>query len=151
MNPRAIDSIEDIDNLDVIHRPQIDINKAITLRVKGLSYADIGEYFGVSRQAIHQRLQGLLPENVDIEPYKTHRADILAAKQAELLKSLTPEDIKESSPYQKVGMFGILYDKERLERGESTQNVAIAAVYQDIDMIRAELEKRGWTAPGNGV
>jgi len=150
----AIDIIEeDEETLDLIDRAPkyTDVNKAIELRAKGLTYKDIAIYLGVSKQAVHQRLKGIMPEDVDLQPYKNHRADILAAKQAELLKSLTPKDIKDSSPYQKVGMFGILYDKERLERGESTQNVAIAAVYQDIDMIRTELERRGWTAPGNGV
>ena len=35
-----------------------------------------------------------------------------------------PEDIKKASPRDKAIIFGTLYDKERLERGQSTVNLA---------------------------
>lgn len=40
------------------------------------------------------------------------------------LQALTAEDIKKASPRDKAIIFGTLYDKERLERGQSTVNLA---------------------------
>ncbi len=71
-----------------------------------------------------------------IESFKQQRAEILAGKQAELMSSLSSEDIQKASPYQKVGMFGILYDKERLERDLSTSN--LASIHADIAALRKQ-------------
>jgi hypothetical protein len=81
-----------------------------------------------------------MSEQIEVEPFKRHRAEILAGKQAEILKSLTNEELKKASVYQRVGMFGILYDKERLERGQSTQNVAYAEMEREMSEIDREIE-----------
>lgn len=69
------------------------------------------------------------------EEYKENRADILAGVGRKILATITDADIKKASLNQKVVSYGILYDKERLERGESTEN--IAALHADIAAIRA--------------
>lgn len=51
------------------------------------------------------------------ESYKTHRAEILAGLQDKILQTVNLADIKEASVLQRVTAAGILYDKERLERG----------------------------------
>ena len=109
--------------LPAVTAKKIDVSKALELRLKGMTYRDIAKYFGCKHQSVWGQLQGLVPENVDLAAYKQHRADILAGKQGEIIKSLTVDDIKKATAYQRVGMFSLLYDKERLERGESTQNI----------------------------
>ena len=61
----------------------------------------------------------------DLEAYKHNRADILAMKQAEMTSSITDEKLKKANMRDLVWSFGVLYDKERLERGQSTGNLAI--------------------------
>jgi len=119
--------------------PIIDLDRAIDLRLKGLTYQEIATIFGVTKSAVSERLTGYIAENIDVQGFKTHRAEILAGKQAEIIKSLTDDDIKKSSPYQRVGMFGILYDKERLERGQSTANVAYADYSRDLKEMDREI------------
>ena len=136
---------QDLPTLDPVDNP-ISMAKVIELRNKGLTYKEIGQIFGCSKQAIHQRLQPFIPSIDNLKTSKHHRADTLHVINDTLLNSLTGDDIKKSSPYQRVGMFGVLYDKERLERGESTQNVAykdqsqaMGALDKEIKAIEAEL------------
>jgi hypothetical protein len=59
-----------------------------------------------------------------VEAYKANRGDILAGIQERIIHTLTDADIKKASMLQRVTAAGILYDKERLERGQSTSNQA---------------------------
>ncbi len=57
-----------------------------------------------------------------------------------LLKYMTPEKMNKASLSQLVMAFGILMDKVRLTRGESTQNIAAINIHKldgtDLDKIR---------------
>jgi len=59
----------------------------------------------------------------DIDDYVEHRATILQGLQAKILKSIDLPAIQKTPASQRVVMAGILYDKERLERGQSTDIV----------------------------
>ena len=106
---------------------KIDLNKAIDLRIKGLTYQEIADHFGACRQSVQERLAPYVDtvEGIDIGAFKDRRADILAAKQQVVLSALNPDKIKEASARDQVIIFGTLYDKERLERGQSTSNAAV--------------------------
>jgi len=101
------------------HSPGVNIEKAVELRLKGLTYQEIGDYFCVTKQAIQYHLGGLTADELSLKAYKDNRADLLAMKQTELLKTLTPEEIKKIPPGSRVTCMGILYDKEAIERGHS--------------------------------
>lgn len=60
-----------------------------------------------------------------INDYKANRADILAGLQHRLLASVTDADIQKSPMGSRVLAAAQLYDKERLERGQSTDNVNV--------------------------
>jgi predicted DNA-binding protein YlxM (UPF0122 family) len=105
---------------------KIDLSKAIQLRVEnGLSYQEIADYFNVNRASVHAALKkvGLTGER-DTKVFIERRADILAATQQRVLEHLTEERLKKASVSELNMLFGTLYDKERLERGKSTQNHA---------------------------
>lgn len=107
---------------------KIDIQKALELRSKGLTEPEIAELFNCTKQAVNKALKpyaGLFDDG--IEAFKKHRADLLALGQRELLLSVDPDDIKKMSVKDRVVAMGILYDKERLERGQSTSNHSIMA------------------------
>ena len=126
--PTLLDPIDDT----------IPLNKIIELRNKRLSFSEIGKILGCTKQNISQRLQPLLNEVDNLKSFKENKADILAVQQARLLNHLTTEDIKKSSAYQKVGMFSVLHNQERLERGESTANIAYADLSGKLEEVQAK-------------
>ena len=65
-------------------------------------------------------------EQDQVDGYKRNRADVLAGIQHRLIKSLTEEDIKKAPLGSRVLAAAQLYDKERLERNQSTANIATA-------------------------
>jgi hypothetical protein len=73
-------------------------------------------------------------EREPLERYKRSRADIFAGLQERILSSVTTEDIQKASLFQKAGVVGLLYDKERLESGLSTGNLAV--IHADIAALR---------------
>jgi hypothetical protein len=121
---------------------KIDLDKAIELRCRGMSYTDIAKYFNCTKSAVSQRLTPLLGDlDISLETFKKHRADIMAGKGAELLNSLTPDEIKKIPPGSRLTGYGILYDKERLERGESTSNIDIHQTIRREHELEAKLRE----------
>lgn len=119
---------------------RIDTGKALELRLKGLSFAQIGKLAGgMSKQAIEQRLSKftrLLDNPEAVSAFRQHEAELLDAVRSSLITSLA-DDLRvkkgkgKLSGYQKVGMYGILFDKMRLLRNESTANVSnLTAIIQ---------------------
>ena len=94
------------------------------------SPAEIAETVNTSRQLVHQVMDryGIIPNRS--ESYKEHRADILAGMQERILATVDEAAIKQASLMQRSAAFGILYDKERTERGLSDSAVKPMVVIQ---------------------
>lgn len=92
-----------------------------------LSHQEIADRMGCSRPAVTRALQRIpqwqLQER-DIEQFKLDRADIFAQAQQMILQYITVDKLKVASLQQLGTLFGIMYDKERLERGQATQHIA---------------------------
>jgi len=117
----------------------IPIETILEYRAQGLKTREIALLVGCNHSNIVQRLNRH-SENIDALPaYKKHRADVIALKGREILSAITPDKLKDSSAYQLTGMYGILYDKERLERDLSTANVN--TVIGDIEALRKDRAK----------
>ena len=89
---------------------------------------------GVTRAAVIKRKK-TLPEGViapTISEFRTQRADTFARLQQILLQHITPAKLKGASLAQIGTLFGIMYDKERLERGQATEHIAHAH-YEKLD------------------
>ena len=130
------------DNLPDINKTiddVIPISKIIELRKRGLTYKEIGNILGCTRQNIELRLRPFKAEIEALPSFKEQKADVLAVFQQKILNSLTPGDIKSMPVGSRLTGFGILYDKERLERGQSTENVAYADMESDQAAIKAEM------------
>ena len=119
----------------------IPIARIIELRGKQLTYEEIGSILGCSRENICQRLHGYKASIDNLKSVKGHRADTLAVVGDTILNSLTPDDIKRSTAYQKVGMYSLLYDKERLERGQSTENIGYYDYTKGLDKVIEERDR----------
>ena len=118
--------------------PPPTLSRLIELRNKGLTYQEIATIVGRTKQTVHERLQDHIHEIDNLKSFKENKADVLAVQQARILNNLTTEDIKKSSGYQKVGMFSVLHNQERLERGESTSNIAYADLTGKLDEMQAK-------------
>ena len=105
---------------------------------KNLSITDTAKLLNVDKSNISRRLKSAGYKPKYLETYKTHRADVLAAYQQIILNSINPDDLKKAGLSQKMMAFGVLYDKERLERGQSTENIA----YADITKAQELVDKR---------
>jgi hypothetical protein len=98
----------------------VDIEQAIDLRTNhNLSYEKIGQIQGVSPQAIHQALQRYGIDSGTLDTFKKNRADLLAGLQAKIYKAIDDDSIKKMIERRGLTDMGILYDKERIERGLS--------------------------------
>lgn len=111
---------------------RIPLAAIIELKEKNLSQTQIAKLLGCHPSNISQRLQDIEYTN----KYISHRAKLLAHYQRLILQSISSTDVKKASLYHKVISMGILYDKERLEAGLSTSNIAYA------DMIKAKSDIR---------
>lgn len=116
----------------------IPLEKIIELRNKNLTYKQIGELLGCSDANICKRLAPFRESLDNLGSFKENRADLLAVYQREILKQLTPDHIKKARLTEITTAFGTLYDKERLERGQSTENIA----YADLSKTREAIAKR---------
>ena len=114
-------------------RNTLPIEQIIQYAEQGLSHDEIAAIAGVTRSAITHRLNDAEYTPQRLKAYKDYRADILAYYQTLLLNALTPSEINKMAPRDRVLAFGVLYDKERLERGQSTSNIsAITSIIQAV-------------------
>ena len=127
MSQTAEASNQDIPNTTTSHfaPKNIPITSIIELiDNKGLSQTQAAKILGCDRSSISKRLKAADYVPGQLKTFKETRADVFAYHQLEILKHLTSAKLKSSTAYQLTGMLALLYDKERLERGESTENVA---------------------------
>lgn len=122
-------------------QPTKDIEiKVAELGKTDLTQKEIGEIVGLERSTVSKMLQRFNIERVDVDTFKNEKADAMAVIQREILKSVTPEEVKKAPIQTKMLTFGILYDKERLERGQANQITSIQSVSVDVQATIDELK-----------
>ncbi len=111
---------------------KIDISKALDLRSRGLSYEAIGKRLGANRNSVAAAIGkiGDLLDNTNnkLTAFRENEADILDAVRSKLIDALylkleDPEQAKKIDIQRIVWAFGVLFDKARLFRGQSTANL----------------------------
>jgi hypothetical protein len=129
---------ESIKPIPITKRKQVNrVNKTEAVRLKidhNLTYKEIGTLQGVTPTAIHNAIKDLLPTE-HTEVFKTNRADIFSEMQRKLLNGVDAERIKKAPAGSLILAACQLYDKERLERGQSTGN--LLTIHADIAALRA--------------
>jgi predicted transcriptional regulator len=127
------------------HIKGIGIETMLELRDKNLNHGQIATLLGCDRSNVSRRLAKYKPTLEKIDRYKKNRADIYAHMQTELLAGVTSDKIKDSSATQLITGAAILYDKERLERGQSTANMSVASLIDthsaNLDAISGQIAK----------
>lgn len=114
------------------HRGRLDVGKALKLYLGGTKEVDIARLHGVTKQSVNQALKPfkeIIKDPAQINAFEASRDAMLSGGMMRLLTSaLDPRTIKKSSTLQLASAYGILFDKQRLVRGESTENVSIKSI-----------------------
>lgn len=100
-----------------------DKERMYRLRLKGETFAEIAKSLQIARRTVVYHLAGVTPDKAKIELYRKNRAEILVEDQMRYRSFITDEKLKSTSAAQLEVMRCMTYDKERLERGQSTENV----------------------------
>ena len=79
-------------------------------------------------ESSQKQIQSFLNGNIDILKFQESRPDVLAYRQAEILKSMNRSSLEEASYREKANALKILHEIERLERGKSTANISWASL-----------------------
>ena len=134
---QTAENIEQTTSPDMsIYAPKdIPIESIIEYKKKGMSTREIGKLVGCTHSNVVKRLQSISEDIDTLDSYKLHRADILAFNGRKLLNHITEEKLQKAPVGTLVLAACQLYDKERLERGESTHN--IASIHGDIQELKA--------------
>jgi len=115
----------------------------VDMKLRGMTGVEIGKYFGVSRQAIQQRLDGIWDklDTEKLEAYRANRVALLEASELEVLSWLVKNDkLEKASGNNLAYMLTQVHQARRLEAGESTQNVALHSIVEQLE--REERERR---------
>ena len=117
---------------------QLDLQKIVTYRLKNkLSYRQIGAVMGVSKDTIKDRLRPLkrlLKDPAAVDIYRENRADMMDAIERELATQILDEDKLKSASVNNIAYaMAQLNNIGRLERGQSTANVAVVAGLSEND------------------
>jgi hypothetical protein len=92
----------------------------------GLTHEEIANFFGVTRVAVTYMARRMQLENPKYTPeeFKARMEHEMLERMQRVLSFMTCDKMERASLSQLIMTFGILFDKVRLNRGESTQNVA---------------------------
>src|SRR5574343_832904 len=124
-------------------------DKAMLVRLfeAGLTHDQIAAYFGVSRVAVTKMIarMNLAREGANPVLFQERIQEEILIRMENVLRYMTPEKMDKASLSQLTMTFGILFDKLRLARGQSTENVASINVHKiaegDLDRIREIIAK----------
>ena len=120
--------------------PMVLRNEMIVAAVQsGHKKNDIAEKFGITRQSVWKIMKNVEKESPMIEKYRANRADVLAwnqikrmEKQTDIIESIKPGELENADLRVKMMALNALgldkareYEQERLERGQSTENVSV--------------------------
>ena len=125
-------------------RPRWNVKEAIALRLKGMTYQQIADKYGVHPSTIHEQLQGVfaLIDPQRLEAYQDYRTTILSAVELAILDLLTDKDKREKASLNNVAYtFTQLHQARRLESGQSTQNLALHQIVEAMERERKKEPK----------
>jgi predicted DNA-binding protein YlxM (UPF0122 family) len=107
---------------------KVNLLEALQLRyINKLTYQQIADKFGVTKQAIEQRLSAFkdkFGESEEIQLYDTNRTGLLTlAEQGLLTRILDPSKLEKATINNLAYAFQQVFNARRLEEGKSTANL----------------------------
>lgn len=117
-----------------------EIAQAVALRAAGLTYGTIGRTLGRAGSTI-KRLCEEPGVAAQIAEKKEPLSDYFEETAYRMVASISEADIARINAYQRLVSAGIAVDKMRLLRGQSTENIAILALIEQLDREDREVVK----------
>lgn len=109
--------------------------------VKGLSYSETGRILGIAKQTVAYHCERHGITNKGVAWYRKHKLDLMEQKEGLTLNCMTLESIKKAPARDQAVIFGILYEKGRLEADKSTQNINLQGMLGKLDSKLQALEE----------
>jgi hypothetical protein len=124
-----------------------DKNMLARMYEANFTHEEIALHFGVSREAVTKMLGrlDLHRERANPAEFQEKMQNEILIRMENMLQYMSPEKMNKASLSQLIIAFGTLYDKYRLNRGESTENIATLNIHKigesDISKIRDIIAK----------
>ena len=107
---------------------KIDLAKALEQRIRGMSLQEIADLHGVTNPAIAQALKPY-KEHIDrLKVYSQNKANLQDIAASKVLDTIINKDLESEKASSLGALYSNLNQASRLERGESTSNVALKVV-----------------------
>ena len=113
------------------------IGELIAYMQNGLSAAEVARMYGVNNQAIYLKLKRHGIDIKGLKCWKERKADVLSHLQMQIAEAIDNKKIQNTSLRDLATSFNIMHNAERLERGQSTQNVGLSAMLQSLQELEA--------------
>ena len=120
-------------------KPRLIPGDVVGLKALGVPTSTIAKIRGVTPSAVSHVLSRYNINQKLLDDYKNNKTDIIEGVSMRYIDHLANAKLKDISPSQAVMVYGTLYDKVRLEKGQSSINIA----YRDMsdDDLLAEISK----------
>jgi transposase len=124
-----------LDKIKSIKKTKPAVYKAIELKINNpsMNNKEIAKIVGRDASSVYRALKNYGIDTKKVNTYKKLRADILAGTQGRIIENITEEDLTKAGLRDKAIAFGVFFDKERLERNQSTANYSLASVVERAD------------------
>lgn len=119
----------------------IPIEAIVEYAEQGLTTRDIAKLIGCDHSNVVHRLKAVGFTRESNTFWSKHKVKVMQTLQSKILNSISPIHLKKANLQSLLTSFGILYDKERLETGQSTANVSSWS--HIITSAEAQAEKSG--------
>lgn len=93
-----------------------------------MTFQQIADKYGVSAPAVYQRLQAFteqLGDPDELRSFQDVEADVQAAIKRRISSQLLNVDLSKASARDLAVTYGVIYDKNRLQTGQSTSNQSV--------------------------
>lgn len=129
---------------------RFDIRRALQLRMRGYSLEALAAHFGVPRSTLHERLRGIFeifdPDRV--QAYEQNRVALLSAIELETLGLLADPDKRDKASLNNAAFtFTQVFNARRLEGGQSTANLALHELVEQVEREHARKRRRADALP----
>lgn len=138
MSKTATQELIPVNNTPDKSTNKIDIAVALEMRLKkGMTFQAIADHFKCHKSAVHQRLRNFLtilqsPEA--LKAFQNSKQDILSAVEFKLISQLLDANkLKDASVNNIAYALQNVFNMNRLEKGESTANIAHALRFEVIE------------------
>lgn len=93
-----------------------------------MTFQQIADKYGVAKQSVHEKLRAFteqLGDPEELRAFQDIEADIQSAVKRRISSKLLTVDLDKASARDLAVTYGVIYDKNRLQTGQSTSNQSV--------------------------